>query len=111
MVKFRQKVYKKIEQSCNLSVPHRHVVLAGSKGEGLSAPRENDYDIMLINRYLICSKYPDLLGNRDDITMFAFDMRYTRPGYTFLQLVYFNRRLPFSQTIHETLVEFSPGQL
>lgn len=60
---------------------------------------------------LICSKYPDLLRNRDYKIIFALDTRFRTPGYTFLRILHFNEYLPITDFIHECLAELSPGQL
>lgn len=88
-----------------------HILFPGSKAKVLAAPLENDADLMKIPMDLICSKYPDLLRNRDYKIIFALDTRFRTPGYTFLRILHFNEYLPITDFIHECLAELSPGQL
>ncbi|XP_053394880.1 uncharacterized protein LOC128555708 [Mercenaria mercenaria] len=112
MVSLRQTVYKNMETECNRILSgERHIVLTGSKAEGLTAVLESDTDIMTVFTEIICSENPASVRNREQLTVFKTDMNYAAPGYTFLRIINVGHS-PFGIIrIPDLLVEISPRQI
>ncbi|XP_045187960.1 uncharacterized protein LOC123545715 [Mercenaria mercenaria] len=114
MVAFRHNVSKRLEsvmRNMLSSEIQLHAILAGSKGEGLTAPLESDYDIMVVYSDVICKEYLDSVTNRGEMTVFNLDMKYAAPGYTYLRAINLNDNNLTTKCLREYLAELSPGYL
>ncbi|XP_060570074.1 uncharacterized protein LOC132728449 [Ruditapes philippinarum] len=108
MVNLRRKLWQKYALQENKMKYHksgRHLIIAGSKAEGVSAVYESDIDHMYVLTDVVCVQDADD-HSTSDVTCFQRDDRNAPPGYTQLKLINFKRGRN-SKIIHKALFEDS----
>ncbi|XP_060565436.1 uncharacterized protein LOC132724575 [Ruditapes philippinarum] len=114
MIAFRRKIYKDItaenynnEIHSGLSI-NRFVV--GSKAEGVTAPLENDLDVMEVLPDAVCKEHSNLVAHEEQ-HQFKLVLEHSRPGYSLLRTVIICNRLPTATLFYESMVELAPNSL
>ncbi|XP_045160648.2 uncharacterized protein LOC123525570 [Mercenaria mercenaria] len=106
----RQNAYKCMETSLSRNLLFQQTVISGSKGEGLSALYESDFDFMYVLPNVVCSEHPVQLYSGEQMNRFVLFKRGFAPGYALLQLINICENLPVTDIIKDCLVELLPEQ-
>lgn len=106
MVKLRQRFWKKRESLNEIF----YSFFAGSKGEGLTRPLENDMDCLIADLFILStSRNPVLYNKAENLTVLRLDRTNTSPGYTRLILV--KTGLDICSALVESLTEPIGGRI
>ena len=106
MVNFRRSLWQQYALQENNLKYHRsgrHLLIAGSKAEGVSAYYESDIDHMFVLKYVVCVENADD-HLKNDVTCFLRDNNDVPPGYTKLRLIKMRQGIS-SKLIRNSLFE------
>lgn len=89
MVDFRRDAWQKYADTENEMKYHaekRHLILAGSKAEGIASFYESDTDHLFVLTEVVCAEEVESISDSACLSVFQTDINSTPPGYTKLKL-------------------------
>ncbi|XP_060567541.1 uncharacterized protein LOC132726267 [Ruditapes philippinarum] len=117
MLSIRREIQSGIEDDLNqktASCCQFYTLLVGSKAEGLTAPFENDLDMMQVLKDTVCKEHSTLVEHQEEHEeehQFKLVSDLSRPGYSLLQTIHICDSLDTATLLYKSMVELAPDNL